>query len=620
MGSSHRSEVLGQLDRLWAGGTAAGMSETQLLESFAAGDQAAFAALAARHGPMVYGVCRRLLADTNDADDAFQATFLVLAKKATSIRPGAPLANWLHGVARRIAARAGADARRRRRREAEAATGGGEPDSSLEAQRRELAEIVHSEIDRLSSSGRAVVVLCDLAGCTHEEAASRLGWPLGTVKGRHFRARSQLRSRLQGRGVSPASALAVISARTTLTVPTRLVEATARAACAYAAGHAALTGLATTHAISLAKGTLLVMITNQIQWAAAATMTAALFTASAAVIAQTPAEPAKTDVAAETPAEKSRPVATPEIDPKTSESVGSANRAQELNNRYQITKSRLQKFRNAAQAGVVPVPLDQLRVAMDRYQKAAEAMTNFLIEDRTKAALRQEEANAKIRADLKRLGMKSPHDPAPQDEEEAAALAKMDLETTIAQTKREGQQWKNEFEDLRGFLATGHYITLPPRAPSANPPAIAGRGPGDASSNSSVREIEGGAIAPGPIAVVGNDPASKEVARRLEGTIALKLPEASMLSAFLDAFKSKTMVQGGRPLLVYVDSLAIGNKLQGGISLDLEGVPARMALKLALRQLGLVYLIRDGMILITTLDRVEDLDAFLDDDQGIKRP
>jgi RNA polymerase sigma factor (sigma-70 family) len=295
------SAVVRQVNRLWTSGTSVGQSETQLLDQFAAGDESAFEALVARHGSMVHGVCRRVLRDPNDADDAFQATFLVLARKAGSLRDGALLGNWLYGVARRVSTRARADAEARRRREADAGqTSVDELDVSQAAQRRELAEMVQVEVDRLPSASRAVVVLCDLSGCSHEEAASRLGLPLGTVKSRHFRARNQLKARLKGRGLAPNPALAAILTRPgTRLVPRALLETTARAACSYAAGRATLAGLATAHAASLAQGVLTTMLTHQFTLAATVTLTAALLTAGAGVFAQgPPADAAKSEVSA----------------------------------------------------------------------------------------------------------------------------------------------------------------------------------------------------------------------------------------------------------------------------------------------------------------------------------
>src|SRR5438874_5571273 len=183
--------VLRRIQALLDAGTSCGLSDGQLLERFLARrdevSELAFTVLVERHGPMVLGVCRRFLVDPHDAEDAFQATFLVLVRKAGSIRVDGSVGRWLFGVARRVAARARADVRRRRGREragldrleVEA------DDWSLAAvDRAELRAILAEELGRLPARFQAPVILCDVEGSSHEEAARRLGWPIGTVKSR----------------------------------------------------------------------------------------------------------------------------------------------------------------------------------------------------------------------------------------------------------------------------------------------------------------------------------------------------------------------------------------------------------------------------------------------------
>lgn len=163
-------------------------------------DDSALAALVRRHGPMVWGVCRRLLAH-HDAEDAFQATFLVLVRKAPAIRPREAVANWLHGVAHRTALMARRTVARRKVREAQAAVS---PEAGATAPDPCDHVPLDQELSRLPDRFRAVLVLCDLEGQTRTEAARQLGVPEGTVAGRLARARTLLAKRLTRRGVALA--------------------------------------------------------------------------------------------------------------------------------------------------------------------------------------------------------------------------------------------------------------------------------------------------------------------------------------------------------------------------------------------------------------------------------
>ena len=218
---AYSGALFNQLERLFRHGTSIGSTEGELLERFVTGrDEAAFEALVARHGPMVLGVCRQLLRDPNDVDDAFQATFLVLVRKAGTLRRCDLLGNWLYGVAYRVAARARelvspADGSGRFGQDAVENVGrrGCRRRSGLRSHApRELepAPWLHQEVSHLPEKYRVPIVLCYFEGLTHDEAATRLGWPLGTVKGRLARARDLLRRRLTRRGVT-LSATALVS-------------------------------------------------------------------------------------------------------------------------------------------------------------------------------------------------------------------------------------------------------------------------------------------------------------------------------------------------------------------------------------------------------------------------
>jgi RNA polymerase sigma factor (sigma-70 family) len=206
------------------------MTDQQLLQRFTlSGDEASFTALVRRHGPLVLGVCRRLLGEGPDLEDAFQATFVVLLRKAGAIRKQASVGSWLHGVAHRLSLQLRTRRGRRQRREYPLdegcqTTGDG---PAVSAGLRELGAILDEELQRLPAGCREALVLCHLEGLSHAEAAKQLHWPLGTLKGRIGRARNLLRQRLQRRGVT-LSALGLtlaLAEQSSAAVPAELVRA-----------------------------------------------------------------------------------------------------------------------------------------------------------------------------------------------------------------------------------------------------------------------------------------------------------------------------------------------------------------------------------------------------------
>ncbi len=216
-----------------------GLGDGDLLECFILErDEAAFEALVRRHGPMVLGTCRRLLNNEADAEDAFQATFLVLAKRAASVVPRAMVGNWLYGVARRTALKARAAAARRRAKEREAATMA-EREAPAAGAWSDLRPLLDGELGRLPDKYRAALVLCDLEGKSRQEAARQLGWPEGTLSCRLARGRAMLAKRLRRRGVAltgAALAAALAGNAAAAVVPGPLVAGTVQAAAAVAAG------------------------------------------------------------------------------------------------------------------------------------------------------------------------------------------------------------------------------------------------------------------------------------------------------------------------------------------------------------------------------------------------
>jgi RNA polymerase sigma factor (sigma-70 family) len=218
-------------------------------------DEAAFERLVERHGPMVLGVCQRVAGERHAAEDAFQATFLVLARRAGSIRNQASVGSWLYGIAQRIARRARVQAALRRERERRAAAM--RTDEALdEPTWQELRRVLDEEMGRLSETYRAAVVLCYLEGKSHARAAQELGWPRRTLTNRLARALELLRGRLVRRGIT-LSAGALLAALTekaaAATVPALLVLPLVRAAAEVAAGQAPEAGSLSTQVITLAE-------------------------------------------------------------------------------------------------------------------------------------------------------------------------------------------------------------------------------------------------------------------------------------------------------------------------------------------------------------------------------
>jgi RNA polymerase sigma factor (sigma-70 family) len=246
----------------------AGHSDGQLLIWFIErGDEAAFEALVRRHGPMVMSVCRRLLGHHQDAEDAFQATFLVLARKAASIVPPEKVANWLHGVAYHTAWKAKARRAKRLARERQVVV---LPEREAPPQEfcQGLRLLLDQELTRLPEKYRLPILLCDLEGKPIKEAAHSLGWPQGTLAGRLARGRTLLAKRLARRGIvlSVGALVAGLSENAApASVSTCLVSSTVKAATLCAAGQAIVAGLIPAKVAALTEGIVVTMVLNKVK-------------------------------------------------------------------------------------------------------------------------------------------------------------------------------------------------------------------------------------------------------------------------------------------------------------------------------------------------------------------
>jgi RNA polymerase sigma factor (sigma-70 family) len=229
------------------------------------GDPAAFEAIVRRHGPMVLGVCRRALDDAHDAEDAFQATFLVLVKKAASVVPAEQVGHWLYGVAYRTALKARTMRAQRQAKEKEA---GEMPRQALdEGASRELRQFLDEELGRLPAEHQVPLVLCYLEGRSKSEVARQLGIPEGTVSSRLARGKELLRDRLTRRGMHlAAGALAVALSQgvASAAMPPALASSTVQAAALFAAGVTAA-GAASAEVVALAEEVLRVMFPTKMK-------------------------------------------------------------------------------------------------------------------------------------------------------------------------------------------------------------------------------------------------------------------------------------------------------------------------------------------------------------------
>jgi RNA polymerase sigma factor (sigma-70 family) len=523
MRTTFRGEFSGafihQLERLFQHGTAIGLSEGELLDRFiAAHDEAAFEALIARHGPMVLGVCRRLLRDPNDVDDAFQATFLVLVRKAGSLRRRDLLGNWLYGVAHRVATRSRCLAARRLARVPHGQDTldrldeeGGQAAAVHDAPSQpdsEPSPWLHEEVGRLPEKYRSLVLLCYFEGLTHEQAAARLGWPIGTVKGRLARARDRLRRRLAGRGVivsdaALASHLALVDALNA--VPEPLERATLEAARSIA--HASAARTVTAAAVSLPVATLVDGVSRAMMMTHIKAVCLVLLVAGAVTTGFVVA------AAQITPLER-------ETNPPT-----------------------------AALKSAGPEKAKELLLA---YQGGAASPPA------------------------------KPLDPSKMETRPDGSSA----------TKKGG----------------------PPAAEASTPGPMGGAMEGGGSDDAEyqfrnrIRIAQLAAVLAAAAAEQQN-PKNGALVQELDQPWEMSFSKPTPLQDVLKYIKTTVKKSGRTPLPIYVDPKALkeeGLTLASPVVMDLEGVPLKTALRLMLKQLGLAYCVRDGVVIISSLDGIRE--------------
>jgi RNA polymerase sigma factor (sigma-70 family) len=302
------TNLLRRLRRMTAGPADARRPDHELVERFLARrEQDAFAELVRRHGPMVLNLCRSVLRHEQDAEDAFQATFLVLAKKAGSIRRPGAVAGWLHEVAYHLALKARTEGRRPAPLPPDEAMPTSDP--LLDMTLGELRAVLHEELRQLPAHYQAPLVLCYLEGKTQEEAARQLGWSRGTVRGRVNRGRERLRSRLVRRGLAlPAGGLATVLAQSALgaPVPAALAAAAVRGGVLLAAGKPAAAAVSA-DVLCLAQAAVRAMTLSKVKLATAVFLAAGVFGLAALAHQVTTEEPSAAEPSGPGDQEAARP-------------------------------------------------------------------------------------------------------------------------------------------------------------------------------------------------------------------------------------------------------------------------------------------------------------------------
>jgi serpin B len=306
MSEGQRNAALGHVVELIAQGRLEEVTDGQLLERYVRGrDETAFAALVRRHGGMVLAVARRILQDLHAAEDAFQATFLILARKAAALDRGRSVAGWLHTVAGRVALNARTSALRRRRQE-RAAAGRRRPEADAATAEDDLRGLLDAVLQQLPEKYRVPLVLCYLEGKTNEAAARELGWPVGSISKRLAQARALLHDRLTARGVTMSVGLLAAGIGEATAAAAPLIENTVQAATLFATGKAHECGVVSPQVILLAQGVLRNMFLKKILLLGAVVLVLALAGGALALAAPFPWAPDNAEEASQV-AQTNRP-------------------------------------------------------------------------------------------------------------------------------------------------------------------------------------------------------------------------------------------------------------------------------------------------------------------------
>ncbi len=600
MTGRHFGAVVRRIERIFVAGTVAGLSEGELLERFATrGDEAAFEAILARHGPMVLGICRQILRDPNDVDDAFQATFLVLVRKAGTLRRRDLLGNWLFGVASRVALRARSVAARRRTIEGPGVAMDSPATGHESAFDRESRAMLHEEVRQLPQKYRVPVLLCYLEGLTHEEAARQLGWPLGTVKGRLARAREMLHKRLTRRGVNlSASALsAAVARQAEASVPAALVQSTIKAAVAVAAGRVLAAGVVAANVAALMKEGSNAMLLNNLK-VAVTVLVAGVLTTGAAVLAFQNSSGSRS-----TATTRITPQATPKAPARAVESVVARSGREAIavlapqvaaRDKTFATRALLAKLEeNISMSFANETAIeDVLRYIKSATQGPNDIGIRIYVDPLALKELKIDPTTATITMDLEGIPLRT-----------SLRLALKQL--NLAYCVKEGmviissvEGILQELKEAEAAEEVAEELPPPPPAPEAKRAAPE-------------------TAAPVPVPAAGNYPQaspetdvgllkSRALNKRLDEPINLSFPKETSLEDVFVYLKKAARAPDGDGLPIYVDP-NVRENFEKLVQIDLQGVPLRTTLTLLLNQAQLAWSVQDGLLIISAKAKIESI-------------
>jgi RNA polymerase sigma factor (sigma-70 family) len=637
VGSGFEFRFTHQLERLFANGTVTSLSEEQLLDRFATErDESAFEALVERHGPMVLGVCRQFLRDPNDVDDAFQATFLVLVRKAGSLRRKDLLGNWLYGVACRVALRSRTVGIRRQARVALSESVEGLPGNGGSSRSEPVSEavlrdeerpLVHEEVNLLPRKYRTPIVLCYFEGLTHDQAAARLGLPVGTVKGRLSRARDLLRKRLSRRGVAVSSTAMVAhlaGPELKASVPASLTHLTLNAALAVVTrGGAAITASSAVSlpVASLTEGVVHTMILSQVKSIVIPVLVAAgVLTTGVSVVAFQFGGPSGNKSGENRPQDPPAGLTTEGTNPAPAQSASAQGEVQ-------IARQILNLLQQSTLAGERNDPESyntwSLRLLDAEKRQRPENVSPIAPYEshvqRMAKMLQTTEERAKV-------GRETAYDVArwryfAKEAERIVEEAKganpagmMGMMAGMMRGRTGGMGMM-----LGGAGGSGGQPAQKPSTSEAAPSAGAEAQPrpqgggGDfgggleSGSDEQFTRIQIARMS-AAISTFDKNPKSIAVIKKLEEPVNLHFPMETPLEEVLKHVKDTTKGADGKRLSIYVDPEALREAektMASPVVIDLEDVPLRFSLRLVLKQLGLAYCVRDGVVMISTVDGIK---------------